>query len=64
MDTLLVLRVLRQYLKVLNLLQLDHLDKLFADLPVLLCDLLVAIQSLDLASFIFKEHVHLADAID
>ena len=64
MDTLLVLRVLRQYLKVLNLLQLDHLDELFADLPVLLRDLLVTVQSLNLASFIFKEHVHLADAID
>jgi len=64
MDTLLVLRVLRQYLKVLNLLQLDHLDELFADLPVLLRDLLVTVQSLNLASFILKEHVHLANAID
>ena len=64
MDTLLVLRVLCQDLKVLNLLQLNHLDELFANLPVLLRDLLVTVQSLNLASLVFEEHVHLANAID
>ena len=54
MDTLLVFRILRQDLQILNLLLLNDLDKLLAHCPVLFRDLLSLVKSLNLSSFIFE----------
>ena len=63
-DSLLLLHVVREHFKVFSLLDLNHLDKSLAHLPVFFPNVLVLIQSGYVTALFLKHHVHFADAID
>ena len=64
MDTVRVRGVLRKNFKIFDLLDFNHLTERVTNLVVFACDYLILIQSFNSSSFLFKEHIHLANAID
>jgi hypothetical protein len=63
-NVVLLVGVLREHPQVLLLLHLNHLNECFTDLPVLLCDDFISIESCNCSPFLLKQHVHFSNAVD